>query len=330
MKITGHLSRSFLNTLMIFILISLVIIVPYILSGQSNTMSSVWAKTGLKLPSMFEDKGVFSDLNDEVEIHIPSWLVSSELHVRSWMINSQKTGVGLFYGEELLVILPSHQGDLTPSAISMLDQYSLQFTKQEITPLPKLFSKSHDQDYDGIFDLLDIHRGAVKATLNGAEYQEGYERLSYPLGDVSRKIGVCTDVVVRAFRNAGWDLQKLVYEDMKKRPKAYGLKGKKPNRHIDHRRVRRLNVYFKKHYHSLPISFDPKQRGNEAWLPGDLIFMDTLGKGRPTHVGLVSDKVGWNGQPLIINNWTYGYQTSEMDLSGLAKYMYRFRMTYPK
>ena len=330
MKINSGLNSSYLNLTLSLLLLITVIIVPYVVFVQPLKVNLVWAKQGLKLPNILEDKGVFSDLDTDVEVYIPSWLAVSDLHLKSWMTHHQKSVVGLFHGEELLTVLPSNKGKLSKLATAALGQYSTELSKQAIAPLSQEFLEHHDRDNDGIFDLLDIHRGALKTSLNGADYQEGYERIPYPLGDVSRKIGVCTDVVIRAFRNAGWDLQELLYEDMKKRPKAYGLRGKKPNRHIDHRRVRRLIVYFKKHYHSLPIKFDLKQRGVNAWLPGDLIFMDTLSKGRPTHVGLVSDKVGWNGKPLIINNWTYGYQTSEMNLTGLARYMYRFRVTYPK
>ena len=200
-------------------------------------------------------------------------------------------------------------------------------TLSSAKPLSKSEVQKNDQDHDGIFDTLDLYRGAIKTAINGADYQEGYERLKYPMGDISREIGVCTDVVVRAYRNAGWDLQKLIYTDMLKRPTSYGLRGKNPNRNIDHRRVRRLIVFFKKYFKPLPVKFNANQKGEEVWLPGDLIFMDTLDKGRPTHVGLVSARAGSDGEPMIINNWTYGYQTSEMSLRGSATYLYRFRIT---
>ena len=104
-------------------------------------------------------------------------------------------------------------------------------------------------------------RGARKTALNGAQYLGGYQRLAYPGGDVPRDRGVCTDVVVRALRNGGYDLQSLMYRDMKRAPRAYGLRsGQRPDRHIEHRRVRRQIVFFKRHYHQLPPTFRPEQR----------------------------------------------------------------------
>ena len=315
-------------TLILFL--SMLSLIPWWLHDRSSSIQNSWAKNVLKIPVSIKDKGIFSDLDQSVEVSIPSWLPPNELRLRSWLDSNQQSMVGLFYREALMTLLPSDQGIILPKAFELISALNPKLTETAPQPLPKSYLGQHDHDHDGIFDPLDIHLGSVKTVINGAQYQEGYEHIKYPLGDVSREIGVCTDVVVRAFRNAGWDLQELLYKDMKARPKAYGLRGKRPNRHIDHRRVRRLIVYFKKYYKSLPIIFDPKQSGDEAWLPGDLVFMDTLNKGRSTHVGLVSDKLGWDGKPLIINNWTYGYQTSEMSLSDLADYLYRFRITFPK
>src|SRR5687768_9589025 len=73
----------------------------------------------------------------------------------------------------------------------------------------------------------------------GTKYTTGYFSIDYPNGDLPPDQGVCTDVVVRALRTAGYDLQKLMHEDMKanfgKYPKRYGLS--KPDPNIDHRRV---------------------------------------------------------------------------------------------
>ena len=294
----------------------------------------VWAFEGHTLPKILQDKGIFSDLDSQVVIPIPTWLPQDQLQLRTWQAHDAQENeylLGLFYQKHLLGIFPlSKDQTLLPKDREVLLKAYPALKLNQVKPLTPSFRHKIDQDKDGVFDLLDIHIGALKTSLNAADYQEGYERLAYPLGDVSREIGVCTDVVVRAYRNAGWDLQQLLYEDMKKAPKAYGLSGKKPNRHIDHRRVRRLIVYFKRHFKSLPIEFSSSQTGDEAWLPGDLIFMDTFGKGRPTHVALVAGELGSDGEPLLINNWTYGYKTSPMSLRYSAKYMYRFRLSLRK
>src|SRR5690606_14093612 len=79
-----------------------------------------------------------------------------------------------------------------------------------------------DSDDDGIPDPVDVLIGAHKTALNGAEYGEGYMKIDYPNGDVPREGGVCTDVIVRAMRNAGVDLQVEIHKDMKKHPDRYG------------------------------------------------------------------------------------------------------------
>jgi uncharacterized protein YijF (DUF1287 family)/L,D-peptidoglycan transpeptidase YkuD (ErfK/YbiS/YcfS/YnhG family) len=178
-----------------------------------------------------------------------------------------------------------------------------------------------DADGDGIPDALDIVLGAKKAVLNGARYTSGYVTLDYPGGDVPRDQGVCTDVVVRALRNAGFDLQKLVYTDMLARPGAYG-RPKRVDRSIEHRRVRRLLPWFLAHWTSLP----PERGEGEPYLPGDIVLMDTLSKAGPDHIGIVSDTLGASGQPLIVNNWTDGHRTAEMDLLPWVPITHRFRV----
>ena len=324
------------------ILLIFVLSTPLLLWQHSaKAQLESWQNNGIALPKSVSDQGTFDDLNQRAKVNIPTWLNTQLLSLRTWEILDQdvngekpqklkKSLLGLFYQEQLLSVFAFEQGQLKANDQRRLKQSIPKLDLSNIEVLDRRYPKRFDRDKDGIFDQLDIHLGAVKTALNGAEYQEGYERLTYPMGDVSRTIGVCTDVVVRAFRNAGWDLQEILYKDMKARPKAYGLKDKKPNRHIDHRRVRRLIVYFKKHYKALPIKFDPKQSGDEAWLPGDLVFMDTLNKGRPTHVALVSGILGPDGEPLMINNWTYGYKTSAMSLKYSADYLYRFRLGLKK
>ena len=81
--------------------------------------------------------------------------------------------------------------------------------------------------------------GARQEVKNGTRYDASYEVISYPGGDVPSDRGACTDVVIRAFRNAGIDLQQLIHEDMKKNfhlyPQKWGLEC--PDANIDHRRV---------------------------------------------------------------------------------------------
>jgi uncharacterized protein YijF (DUF1287 family) len=140
-------------------------------------------------------------------------------------------------------------------------------------------------------------------------YDPAYVSLKYPDGDLPRERGVCTDVVIRALRDAiQQDLQKLVHLDMKtnfsKYPKIWGLKN--PDHNIDHRRVPNLMTFFKRHHTSLPI---PKADDYSAYLPGDLVTC-TVPPNLP-HIMIVSDKKTSDGRPLIIHN--IGAGTKEED-----------------
>lgn len=150
-------------------------------------------------------------------------------------------------------------------------------------------------------------------------YDAAYVRLDYPMGDVDRAVGVCTDVVIRAYRDAfDVDLQKLVHEDMKASfadyPKTWGLT--RPDRNIDHRRVPNLERFFERKGGALsvPATLD-------LWQPGDLYTM-RLG-GRLPHIGIVSDRLTEAGHPYVIHN--IGGGTQEEDILGLYDDERRFR-----
>jgi uncharacterized protein YijF (DUF1287 family) len=136
-----------------------------------------------------------------------------------------------------------------------------------------------------------------------------YTQLSFPGGDVPREKGSCTDVVVRAYRDAlGVDFQALVNADMRQAfaayPHSWGLTRPDPN--IDHRRVPNLRTWFARHHAALPVP-----REASGWQPGDIFT--SLVENRSTHIGLVSDRCGANGW-LIIHN--IGAGTREEDALG--------------
>lgn len=128
-------------------------------------------------------------------------------------------------------------------------------------------------------------------------YDPAYVGLAYPGGDIPRDRGVCTDVVVRALRDAiQLDLQKEVHEDMSrafsKYPAIWGLK--KPDKNIDHRRVPNLITFFKRRGFGLTIS-----QTAANYLPGDLV---TCSIGNRPHVMIVSNRKTRRGTPLVIHN----------------------------
>lgn len=127
-------------------------------------------------------------------------------------------------------------------------------------------------------------------------YDPEYRVLDYPGGDVPKERGVCTDVVIRAYRALGIDLQRLVHEDMRRDfaayPRLWGLARPDPN--IDHRRVPNLRIWFARHGESLPVS-----GAAGDYRAGDLVTW-RLPSGRP-HVGVVAlERVG--DRPLVVHH----------------------------
>ena len=178
-----------------------------------------------------------------------------------------------------------------------------------------------DHDRDGIPDPLDVLIGAHKAALNGDAYDDRYFTLSFPNGDPPRDRGACVDVIVRATRNAGLDLQSEVFADVRGAPSLYGSSRPDPN--IDHRRVRTVLVYFRRHWQTRSAELDDAR---DPLRLGDVVLLDTFpDRPGPDHIGVVSELTGDSGQPLIINNWTFGYTTRPMDLLGSIPVTHRFR-----
>ena len=128
-------------------------------------------------------------------------------------------------------------------------------------------------------------------------YVADYVSMDYPGGDVPKETGVCTDVVIRALRGTGQDLQKLVHEDMRanfsRYPTIWGLS--RTDKSIDHRRVPNLKTYFRRKGKSIEVS----QKGAD-YLPGDLVTCTVAGK--LPHIMVVSDKKNARGTPLVIHN----------------------------
>ena len=152
-----------------------------------------------------------------------------------------------------------------------------------------------------------ISDAALKLTLDDVSYDPTYFSIKYPNGDVPADKGVCTDVVIRTFRQLDIDLQKVVHEDMQahfsKYPKKWGLK--KTDTNIDHRRVPNLMTFFSRHGKVKKISDDGKD-----YTPGDIVTWDLVGGA--THIGLVVNKLSSDKKRyLIVHNIGYGQQLSD-------------------
>ena len=138
---------------------------------------------------------------------------------------------------------------------------------------------------DNSFLLIRLAQAAEERTAHRVLYDPSYIEIEYPGGDIPHDKGVCTDVVIRAYRTLGIDLQVLVHEDMKanfnRYPDIWGLEKADPN--IDHRRVPNLMTFFGRYGTVLPISSSP-----ENYTPGDIVAWN-LGGG-VTHIGIVAQK----------------------------------------
>jgi uncharacterized protein YijF (DUF1287 family) len=151
--------------------------------------------------------------------------------------------------------------------------------------------------FAGNADIVAAARSQVGVTLY---YDPAYRALAYPGGDVPADRGVCTDVIVRALRQArAADLQKQVHEDLKAHWNAYpnqrrwGLS--KPDANIDHRRVPNLMTFFGRAGYAAPLT-----HATADYLPGDVVAWD-LGRGI-LHIGIVSDRRSVAGTPLVVHN----------------------------
>jgi len=144
----------------------------------------------------------------------------------------------------------------------------------------------------------EIADSAQDRTRTNVRYDPAYVGMAYPGGDVPADTGVCTDVVIRTYREAlGFDFQKAVHEDMKANfsayPKNWGHT--RADKNIDHRRVPNLETYLTRQGVSLGTS-----KNKDDFKPGDIVSW-RLG-GRLPHIGIVTDKTARDGTPLIVHN----------------------------
>lgn len=178
----------------------------------------------------------------------------------------------------------------------------------------KIFAKSIV--FVGLLSLVQLTQAAEPISNGGklahdakkqigitTSYDPAYRKLEFPRGDVPIESGVCTDVVIRAYRLQNIDLQQLVNHDMKSNwsayPKNWGLKSTDKN--IDHRRVPNLEAFFERHGQTLSIT------DKDSFQAGDVVTWRLPNSNLP-HTGIVSDKKTADGTPLIIHNIGRGTQ----------------------
>ncbi len=128
-------------------------------------------------------------------------------------------------------------------------------------------------------------------------YTDKYYNISYPMGDIPALYGVCTDVIIRAYRAVGVDLQKLIHE----------ARAGSGDTNIEHRRVDTQRKFFEKMGASLPIT-----EFAEDYRPGDVVsYYRPQNRHSRTHIAIVSDVIGPSGRPMIIHNRGWGPQLED-------------------
>jgi uncharacterized protein YijF (DUF1287 family) len=161
---------------------------------------------------------------------------------------------------------------------------------------------------------------AVAQTRTRVTYDGSYRRIAYPGGDVPDTIGVCTDVVIRAYRKVGVDLQVSVHEDMKRAfsayPQQWGMRG--PDSNIDHRRVPNLQTFFRRAGAAVPVS-----REAAAYQTGDIVSW--MLPGNLPHIGIVTGEKAPSGTPLIVHNIGRGPEVEDVLFRFTITGHYRYR-----
>ncbi len=154
----------------------------------------------------------------------------------------------------------------------------------------------------------NLSQAAIERTKHVVRYDGSYRKISYPNGDVPKHLGVCTDVIIRAYRKLGIDLQKDIHEDMKANfrvyPNLWGLS--KPDPNIDHRRVPNLQTLFRRKGVILPLT-----NYQADYVAGDIVTW--MLPGNLPHIGIIVNSGRRNEQkPLVVHNIGSGPVTEDI------------------
>lgn len=167
---------------------------------------------------------------------------------------------------------------------------------------------------------------AINQTKIEVTYVPAYVSINYPNGDVPKNTGVCTDLVIRAYRGVGIDLQKDVHEDMLKNFKDYPMlwKLKSPDANIDHRRVPNLMTFFKNKNADLKVT-----ENADDYKPGDIVTWNLQNKkvvSGITHIGIITDKKSDDGKRyLLAHNIGNGNKLEDVLFSYVIIGHFRFK-----
>lgn len=186
----------------------------------------------------------------------------------------------------LVMVYFLYNADVIPKPAKSAESFGIETVKSSV-----------DFNSNGVDDYTEIMLGAREDALNMPEYNGDYVAGGYPPDDV----GVCTDLVWRAFKKAGYSLKDMLDRDILLYPSDYP-DAYPPDSNIDFRRVKNLKVFFEKYAQSLTTNI----QSIEEWQPGDIVIF-----GADAHIGIVSDKRNNDGQTYILHN--AGQKNREQD-----------------
>ena len=159
--------------------------------------------------------------------------------------------------------------------------------------IPRVLALS-DKNGNGVSDTDDLIAGGRAEAGRAPIYRSNYYQGGYPPEDE----GVCTDVLWRAFRDAGYDLKSMVDKDIRANSRAYPRVGVRPDPNIDFRRVPNLNVFFARHAQKLSCEIIPEDVPNlNLWQGGDIVVFKN-----PDHIAILSDRRNSQGIPYLLHN----------------------------
>jgi len=192
-----------------------------------------------------------------------------------------------------------------------------------------------DMDNDRINDQKDILMGAKRQLEIGAKniFLEGADEPNYyDGGDPPENLALCTDIIARAFKDAGFSIRDLVDSDIAKNFSEYPLKEiwnqTVTDSNIDYRRIQNLEIFFRRNSQILVTVFNPADIDNlNQWLPGDIVFFDMDGDSYSDNVGILSDVTTKDGTPKVIYNYINPGYTYEENILGKEKIIGHYR--YP-
>lgn len=178
-----------------------------------------------------------------------------------------------------------------------------------------------DFNQNGVDDYTDIVNGAILEGKKRPKYKSAYYKDGYP----PNLEGVCTDLIWRALKHAGYDLKSLVDEDIKNNKEAY-TKITTIDSNIDFRRVYNLHVFFERN--TLSLTTDITQL--HEFQPGDILIFEG-----DKHIGIVSNKRNKKGRPYLLHHtprMTNRWNNLEEDVLGSYKIIghYRFQLKNEK